>query len=190
MKAQFNQTQGDAMPTLADYAYDESAYQAAIQQWNSQQIQRYQETQEQQKQYLKQQEEAQKEQAKLSQAVARGQSKYPDFAAKVFDTSLPPLRDISPAAFQAVMDSDASEDVAYYLASNPDKLYSFASMTPIQAVKAVAKLEASLERKVNPAAPPPKPPSKVAGNSEAVKDPSKMSTAEWIEDRNRQLSKR
>lgn len=182
---------GENMPTLADYGYDEAAYSRGIQAWNQQQIQRFQENQ--QNIYRQQQQvvHAQQEQARIAQKMSEGAAKYPDFVTKVGNPQLPSLRDVNPAAFQAVMDSDSAVDVAYYLASNPEQVYAFASMDPVKAIKAVARIEAQVTAKPLKASNPlPKPPSKLAGNSEAAKDPSKMTTAEWMEWRNNQVKRK
>lgn len=187
---QANSGVGENMPTLADYGYDEQAYGQAIRSWNESQIKRFQENQQNMLRQQQQMQQVQQEQAKLAEAMARGQEKYPDFVAKVNNPQLPPLRDVNPSAFQAVMESDAAVDVAYYLASNPQEVYALASMSPVQAIKHVAKLEGQLSAKPKASNPLPKPPSKVSGNSEAAPNPQKMSTAEWMEWRNAQISKR
>ena len=179
------------MPKLEQFDYDTTRYEQAIQQWHVNNLQqeqmRQQQTLEQQQQYAA----AMREQQLLQAKVAEGTKKYPDFAEKVNNPSLPPLREVNRAAFDTVIQSDAATDIAYYLASNPVEVYAFADMTPAQAIKRVAQLEAKLE--ANPPAVkrmPPKPPSTVRGTSNAVDDPSKLSTEEWIERRNRQLRKK
>ena len=177
------------MPTLADYDYDENAYQQAVQSWNQAQIQGYQRQQaeEQQRQAAMQ---AQQQEAQLLQAkIQEGNTKYPDFQQKVMDPNLPPLRQVNQFAFQAVMDSPKAVDIAYYMASNPATIYEYAQMNPVQAIKAVAQLEAKLSeapRKAGSA--PPRPPTRVKGKAESVTDPSKLSTEDWMEWRQRQLN--
>lgn len=178
---------GQDMPTLAQFDYNEEAYQQAIQQWSQKQVQTYQQTLEQQRQQAEQYKQAQAEQQKLQQAVAEGQAKYPDFMTKVFDPNLPSLRDMNPYAFQAVMESEAGVDVAYYLANNPQEVYAFASMNPVQAIKHVARLEAQFAEKPKAKAPLSKPPTKVSGSAEAVKDPANMTTEEFMQWRESQI---
>jgi len=187
---QMTQNVGDDLPSLADFNYDESAYKQAIGQWNQKQIERYQANLQQSWQQQQAQQAQMAEAQKLQTAMSKGQEKYPDFVSAVTDPNLPPLREVNPAAFQAVMDSDAGVDVAYYLAKNPSEVYALASMTPVQAIKRVAQIEAQLNNKPVTSRQPPKPPSRVSGNSEAVKDPSKMTTSEWMAWRNAQVSKR
>lgn len=94
-------------------------------------------------------------------------------------------------AFDTAIQSDSAIDIVYYLANNPAEVYAFADMTPAQAIKRVAQLEAKLEKTpLASARIPPKPPSTVRGTSNAVDNPQKLSTEEWIERRNRQLRKK
>ena len=179
------------MPKLEKFDYDTTRYEHAIQQWhvnNMQQEQmRYSQAQQEQQQQLA----AMREQQTLAAKIAEGTRKYPDFVAKVNDPSLPPLREVNRAAFDTVIQSDSATDIAYYLASNPAEVYAFADMTPAQAIKRVAQLEAKLEKTpLASARIPPKPPSTVRGTSNAVDNPQKLSTEEWIERRNRQLRKK
>lgn len=178
-------------PKLADYDYDENAYSQAIQQWHVGQVQEMQRQQQiQQQQYAMQQQQMQRQQA-LMQKAQEATAKYPDWQAKVSDPNLPPLAQINPAAFEAVASSDAFADVTYYLANNPQEVFSFHGLDPVSAIRKVAQIEARLSAKpVASQKAPPKPPSRVKGNSEAVSDPSKMSTDEWMEWRNRQLHQR
>lgn len=185
-----NQPKGDEMPKLSDYNYDEAAYSQAVQAWNQSQIQRYQEHQARQAQQYQQYQQAQQERQAIESVLRAGQEKYPDFIQKVNDPNLPPLREINPAAFEAVKSSDAAIDVAYYLASNPQEVYQFASLSPVQAIRKVAQIEAQLNNKPASVKMPPKPPSRLSGHSEAVKDPEKMSMDEWLKWRNGQLSSR
>jgi len=179
--------QPEDMPKLSDFDYDEGRYQQAVQAWAGQKQQSFYENLQRQQQDLQTQAEQQRQAQVLQQKVSAGVQKYPDFQAKVFDPNLPPLRDVNPAAFQAVIESDVAEDVAYYLASNPQEVYSFASLTPIQAVRKVAQIEGRLSQKPTSRSVPPKPPTRVSGNSEAVKDPTKMSTDEFMAWRNKQV---
>jgi len=191
IQQQQNSPQPGEMPKLADYDYDEGRYQSAVQQWHAENVQSMQQ-QQQAAMRQRQQHAAQVyEQQAVAAKLAEGVKKYPDFAVKVNDPNLPNLREVSPAAFEAVMTSDAGVDVAYYLANNTSEIYDLAKLTPVQAVKRVAQLEA-LVAKQPPGVTrmPPKPPSTVKGSAGAIKDPQKMSTDEWMAYRNRQVAKR
>lgn len=181
------QPQTGDMPRLADYDYDEGRYQQALTQWSAKQRQSWEQEQAQRYQQQVAQQREMQRQATLQQKVSEGMSKYPDFMQKVFDPQLPKLADVNPAAFEAVIESDAAADVAYYLASNPQEVYQFASMSPVQAIRKVAQIEGRLAQRPTSKTVPPRPPTRVSGNSEAVQDPNKMSTAEWMEWRNKQI---
>jgi hypothetical protein len=182
-------TVDDSFPTLDQYGYDENQYRQAVLQWNQQQTERQRQQQEQQARAYQEQQRHIAEQQTLQQALLKGQQKYPDFLAKVNDPSLPPLREMNQAAFQAIMESDTGVDVAYYLANNPQEVYEFASLNPVQAIRKVAQIEAKLAAKPVASKQPPAPPSKAKGSAEAVKDSSKMSTAEWMAWRNSNIQR-
>lgn len=191
-QAQQPQQTEDDMPRLADYGYDEDQYRAALYQWNQQKLQDYQTQQQQQIEQQRQMAEVQRQQQLLQAKIHKATEKYPDFVQKVNDPSLPPLQEVNPTAFQAILESDSGADVAYYLANNPQEIYRFAQMSPLQTVREITLLETRLQ-----AAPPkqvrtpPKPPSTVSeGTSEAVTDPNKMDIDTWMKWRNGQLQQK
>lgn len=187
LEGQMQQRPADDMPKLADYDYDENRYSQAVQAWYSGKMQESQQQAQRHQEMMRQQAEEARAAQAIQQKLAAGTQKYPDFAAKVQDPNLPPLRQISPAAFQAVMESDVGIDVAYYLASNPEEIYSLGSMNPVQAVRKVAQIEAKLASKPAKSVSPGKPPTRLRGNSDTAKDPEKMTTSEWLEWRNAQI---
>lgn len=179
----------DDMPRLADFGYDEDQYRAAMQEWSQGKVQAFQDQQRQQMDQQRQMAEAQRQQQLLVEKVQKATEKYPDFQDKVFDPSLPSLQQVNPYAYQTVLEAEGGADVAYYLANNPQEIYRFHGMGPLQAAREITLLEARLK-----AAPPqqvrtpPKPPSTVTeGTSEAVTDPSKMTTEQWMKWRNAKL---
>lgn len=182
----------DDMPRLADFGYDEDQYRQAVHQWNQQKIQAYQDQQQQTAQQQRQMAEQQRQQQLLQEKIHRASEKYPDFIQKVNDPSLPPLQEVSPTAFQAILESDAGADVAYYLANNPQEIYRLASLSPLQTVREITLLEGRLQTTPpKQVRTPPKPPSTVSeGTSEAVTDPSKMDIDTWMKWRNSQLQQR
>lgn len=184
------QVPGENFPTLEQYNYDPEAYEQAVKGWHQNQVQAQEQARTQQAELAAQQQAQMQEHQRLQAAMAKGQEKYPDFVAKVTDPNLPPLREVNPVAYQAVMESDTGVDVAYYLASNPQAVYEFASMNPVQAIRKVAQIEASLAAKPMPSPVAPAPPTTLSGKADAVKDPSKMTTDEWMEWRNQQVHKR
>lgn len=181
----------EQMPKLSDFNYDEAAYGQAVQQWHVGQMQRQQQMREvaQQRQH---QAKAQHDfQVSIQKKLAEGQAKYPDYVATVQDPSVPALGRINPMAMQAVMESDVGVDVGYFLAKNPTEIYGFDGLNPYQTLRKVQELEAKFRRSaaaVNPDTPPP-PPNTLKGGKGASqpKDRSKMTTAEWMAWRHKQL---
>lgn len=175
-------------PTLEQYNYDHEQWAQAYEQW----VVRGQEEQQRAAQEAQQRRQAQEQQVRrqmeIQQKVLKGQEKYPDFQARVYDPSLPNLAQINQAAYEALVESDAMADVAYYLASNPSEVYKFGSMSPVQAIKEVARLETKLTSKAAKPTSAPPPPKTVGGKSESVKDPNDMSVDEWMEWRRKQTT--
>ena len=175
-------TQPGDMPKLSDFDYDEARYGEAVQQWHSGQMDAYQRQQaEMQQQYAAQQAQMQREMA-LQQKVTNASEQYKDFVEKVTNPDLPNLNQVSPAAFEALLDSDQFGQVAYYLANNPSEIYAFHGLNNAQAIRRIAKLEAELaggKKTVTKA--PPAPPSKLGGTAPAHKRVEDMSMGEYVE---------
>ncbi len=186
MQAQVAKAGDIPMPKLAEFDFDEEAYGKAVQQWHAAKV----EAQQKEQQTLAEQQQMQvremQRQAEMQQKVASAQEQYPDFSAKVFDPSLPSLRQVNPVAFDTVLESSKFADVAYYLASNPGEVYEFANLSPIGAVRKVFEIEARFEDKPKPTAAAPPPPSTVGGRGETAKSPENMTTDEYIAWRNSQ----
>jgi hypothetical protein len=121
----------------------------------------------------------------LDNAMESGREKYPDFDELVLDENLV----ISPEVTQILLDSDAPEDVMYYLATNPEDSERISKLGTIQAAREIGKIETKLAKvedkekeKPKPAkkqsnAPAPITPVRTDGVTE--KDPNKMSPAEY-----------
>lgn len=195
LEAQLQQAQTDqfksqyeqSKPTLEQYGYDQDAWAQAYEQWAQAGIERQQVAQQEAQQKQQEYQQQLQKQMQLQQRVAEAQTKYPDFMAKVFDPQLPSLQSLNRAAYEAVLDSDSMADVAYYLADNPAEVYKFSSMSPIQAVKEIARIEAKLSKPAKKLTQAPPPPSQVTGKAESVKDPTNMSIEEWMSWRNSQV---
>lgn len=175
-------------PTLEQYGYDEAQYRQAVQSWHQGQVQQtLQQMQRQAQVHAQQQREAEQAQ-RVQRMVQEAQAVYPDFHAKVFNPELPSLRQVSPAAFEAVMESDNPAGVVYYLASNPGEVYEFSGLSATRAARKVAQIEARLNAKPTNQRIPPPPPGKLAGKSEAkqksVLDPG-LPIEEFMRLRNR-----
>jgi hypothetical protein len=108
-----------------------------------------------------------------------------DFQEVAFDPSLP----VSDAMRDVILDSDKGPELLYHLGHNRAEAARIASLSPVQAARALGLLEASLslpKAKTVTAAPPPFKP--VAGRGEpAQTDPEKMTADEWREWRVAQL---
>jgi len=187
---QAKQVQGDwqqQQPRLEDFD-SEQAWAQAYQNWTHEGVQRQQHAQTQLAQQEQVRQEQLKKQGEIQRKMVDAQAKYSDFNVKISDPNLPSLANLSPAAYEAVIDSDGMADIAYYLANNPAEVYKFQDMSPIRAVKEVAKLESKLSPSNKPAiTAAPEPPSKVTGTSTTSTDPDKMTTTEWMAWRNAQL---
>ena len=87
---------------------------------------------------------------------------------------------------------DNGPAVAYHIGKHPEVAGKFVHLAPEQQIYEILKIEQSLllseNKKKISSAPPPIEPVGITGTSE--KDPSKMSTAEWMEwDRQREIDK-
>lgn len=176
-------------PTLEMYNYDQDAWAKAMDQWAEQGIKRQQEAirqAEQQKAYLAKQSEINR---KIQEKTLKAMEKYPDFQAKVSDPSVPSLAQVSPAAYEALITSDNMGEVAYYLANNPAEIYQYGSMSPIEAVRAIARLEAKLTPATKPTTKAPPPPSQINGRAESTIDPDSLPINEWMKMRQKQLKR-
>lgn len=167
-------------PTLEQFDYDHEAYENAYQEWVKTGIEREREAQTAAQKQAEEYQAKLNKQAEIQRKMAQAQEQYPDFMVKVNDPSLPSLAQINPAAYDALIESDQLGEVSYYLANNPSKVYEFSSMSPVQAVKEIARLEDKLSAKAKSVTQAPEPATSVKGKTEAVKDPQKMTTEEWM----------
>ena len=96
----------------------------------------------------------------------------------------------------AIFESDKPQALIEYLADpeNADEADSLGRMSPIQAGRAIAKLEAKLAAASEQEKPQPSksavPPEAVRGQGGATKDPARMTDAEFAQWRRRQISQR
>jgi len=182
-----NQSQESTKPTLEDYNFDQEAWASAYEQWvqtgqDRNRAEQYQAAQAAEFQRV----ESQKQQS-ITEKAYKAQEKYPDFMQKVQDPSLPSLRQISPAAYDAVAASDSMGDIAYYMANNPQEVYKLGSLSPVQAIMEIARMESKFTSKPAPTtSSPPPPPSELKGRAEAVTDPDKLPIDEWMKWRHKQ----
>jgi hypothetical protein len=131
----------------------------------------------------------------LQVKLQEGFSKYGDFEEVVFDRT---ASHITPMIVDILADCEHPADVAYYLTKNRVEGVAISRMTPIQAARAIAKLEDKL---VNaPSQPPtvrkttnaPAPINPITGaaSGSGEKDPNKMSNKEYAEWRAKQGARR
>lgn len=70
---------------------------------------------------------------------------------EVVDSELP----LSDAMFQAIVESEQGAELAYYLGSHPEEAERIAKLSPVAAIRALGRIEASLDQ--SHTAPKPKP---------------------------------
>lgn len=124
--------------------------------------------------------------AEFRSKMAKGNETYSDFKDVVFDNTVP----ITETVVSILRESEIPADIAYFLGKNRKEASEIARMTPIQAAKAIGKIEAEIlaDRKENPtpaaqptktisSAPPPIKP--VKASAVVDKDPEKMDHEEY-----------
>jgi hypothetical protein len=121
----------------------------------------------------------------LQTKMQEGFQRYADFEEITFD---PTATHITPMVVDILADCDAPADVAYYLAKNRVEGVAISRMTPIQAARAIARIEAKIA--AAPAPAPTNQPRRVssapapiapigAGPAGGNKDPDKMTMKEY-----------
>jgi type II secretory pathway pseudopilin PulG len=128
------------------------------------------------------------EEAFLSQKMQEGAKLYPDFIEKISNKNLPPLRQLQPQAFAAMMNSPKGFDIAYQLASDPMLATQLATAHPAQALKMIGYLEGTLSagNKVTSA---PAPVKTVGSGHSNEKTAETMSMDEFVAWRNKNKRK-
>jgi len=108
--------------------------------------------------------------------VAEAKQRYTDFEAVALAKDLP----ITQVMGQIIATSDVGADVAYHLGRNRALAAQIAAMNPVEAARAIGRIEASVQGpkpRTETNAPPPISP--VRGGASASRDPAKMSYAEF-----------
>lgn len=180
------------LPQLADFQYDEAAYQAALLDYATKQAEQVVERR------LSEREAAYAEHKRLSTFQERQQAfakAVPDFEDRVMrDPTLP----ITPAMRDVIVDSDAGPEIAYWLATNREQAERIASLPPHLAALEMGRVEGRLQAQKEAArkpvprvtqAPPP-PPTVEDGPTEVEKSPDDMSMSEWLKWREKGLRKK
>ena len=115
----------------------------------------------------------------VEQKVADAVKKFPDFVEVVTSPELPGMQ--GTPAFQAILDSDNGAEVMYYLGKNPARAHQIASLSPINQVREIGRIEASIATgKLVSNAPPP-PDSVNSKSGTATKDPTRMTVDEYYD---------
>lgn len=102
-------------------------------------------------------------------------TRYPDFDRVALQEA-----PINERMAKLIVQSDVAADIAYHLGKNPQLGHQMAGMSEVEMARAVGRLEAQLSApKPKTASTAPEPISPVRGKASAVKDPEKMSYAEF-----------
>lgn len=125
-------------------------------------------------------------------------AEYPDYDQVVYSPNTP----ISDTMATAIRKDENGAVVAYFLGKNPDVAYRITQLPPQQQYQAIGDLsdkiaeyrqstgsetgsnESAPQTPPNVSAAPPPPPT-VSGRGSSAKNPEKMTTAEWMEWRNK-----
>lgn len=108
--------------------------------------------------------------------VEEARTRYADFDRVVFDPRAP----IPPGVADLIVAGDNAADVAYFLAKNRATAAEIAKMSPIEAARAIGRIEARISApKPKTETTAPEPISPVRGTAAAQRDPSKMSYEDY-----------
>lgn len=112
--------------------------------------------------------------------VADARTRYTDFDAVVTAHDAPIAKHVA----EVVMQSDVGADVAYHLASNKALAAEISAMSPIEAARAIGRIEAGFSApKSRSQSTAPDPITPVKGKASATKDPERMSFTEFVKAR-------
>lgn len=124
--------------------------------------------------------------SKLEKMSEAAEKKYPDFYEKCLD----PERDlpITPLMGEAILESDNSQDLLYYLGTHVEEAKRISALSPTASLRELGKIEAKLAIKAKSSAPEPISP--IGGK--AVDDgtiQAKESYEDFLRKRNKQLGR-
>ena len=109
--------------------------------------------------------------------VAEAKGRYADFDKVALANDLP----VTNAMGELIMTSDAGPDVLYHLGQNRALAAQIAAMSPVEAARAIGRIEASIQApKPRTETNAPNPINPVRGSVGASRDPAKMSYVEWV----------
>lgn len=127
--------------------------------------------------------------AEFSAKVEDARTRMPDFDAVAFNPQVP----VTEAMQAAILESDMSADLAYYLGKNPDAAFKMATMSPLSVAREIGRIEAAILSapvvvKATQAPDPIRPVGQRSANVQ--KDPDEMTDAEYFAWRKSQNSAR
>lgn len=138
-------------------------------------------------------ESAQQQQAQsmgrfVGEMIQKGSEKYEDFAAVATYEGNPTLP-ITNVMIDLLREFEEPEDIAYYLGKNPMECTQISQMSPVQAARKLAKIEAEIgnekaklsEPGQKPITKAPEPIKPTKSGNVVTKDPEKMTQAEYEE---------
>lgn len=108
--------------------------------------------------------------------VADAKARYADFEAVALSQEVP----VTQTMGEIIATSDVGADVLYHLGQNRTLAAQIAKLSPVEAARAIGRIEASLAQpkpRTETNAPPPISP--VRGSGGATRDPSRMNPAEY-----------
>lgn len=180
-----------AIPTLAEFEYDETKYQAALLQYTESVAERKVEA------VLKAERDRQAQEATQKtwrQRESEFKAKTPDYESIAY------YAPISNEVASLIVKSDIGPELAYHLGKNPEIAENISKLPQVEAAKEIGRLEATLSFKRETAAKPapkpvvsqapPPPPKLEAAEPEVSRDPDAMSVDEWLKWRNKQLNRK
>lgn len=186
----------DPKPNLANYQdYDE--YMAAHAAWTARaeykRIRAEETKAEQARQFAAQQQQQKQSQEKYVSEIAtsweanrlRGEGRFPDFEEKVYGI---PAEHMPATIAEAIATSPVGDEVAYYLGTHREVLKQISTMTPINQIREIAKLEMRAGKAAQSNAPAPINP--VQGSNPTSSRPSsKDSKEDWFRKRKAEFMK-
>jgi hypothetical protein len=148
-------------PTLADVNYNEDDFKVVWREWN-------------------------RAVTEADNAVSRRVDTFAKNSPEDWNEAIRAPVEYTPAMLDAIYESDLGPQIGVYLARNLDEADEISGMSPVAAVKAIARIELKLQTKPEPVAlqkkvtQTPDPPSLVSGGGAISKSVDDMSTAERI----------
>jgi hypothetical protein len=176
LKAPKTTPQATGKPKASEFA-DPEAYVEALAEWKFDQKLKTQREESERENQTKAREREDLEDAQIArQKLAAGAKKYADFEEVTGNPDVP----ITYVMAKAIVESDVSADLAYYLCSHADEAERISSLPPTRQAIELGRLEDKLKAPPKPTQTPP-PIKPLDGNAGAKRDWADLSTAEHVE---------